>query len=88
MEKNEKRFGIITIIVLALGVIFKFQHWPGASILFIVSVFFINLVYLPVNLVLGIRKATNFFGKAYVLIVLKISQLIYSSNSANIKHVL
>ncbi|MCB2194265.1 MAG: SpoIIE family protein phosphatase [Bacteroidetes bacterium] len=68
MEKTEKRFGIIAIIVLALGVIFKFQHWPGASILFILSVFFFNLIYLPVNLILGIRKATSFPGKAYVLI--------------------
>ena len=68
MEKTERRFGIVAIIVLTLGVIFKFQHWPGASILFLIATFFFNFVYLPINLILGIRKSKSFLEKLYSII--------------------
>ncbi len=68
MEKTERKFGVIAIITFSIGVIFKFQHWPGSSILFLISVLFFNFVYLPVHLILQTRKSKSLLEKFYAIL--------------------
>ncbi|OQA12598.1 MAG: hypothetical protein BWY67_00196 [Bacteroidetes bacterium ADurb.Bin397] len=48
--------GAIVAILISMSVMFKLQHWPFANMMAIVSVGILLLVYLPVNLITGIRN--------------------------------
>jgi len=58
-QKNDKillGLGSLAAILISIGTLFKLLHWPGANALGISSVLVLVLVYLPVNLVAGIRN--------------------------------
>jgi hypothetical protein len=48
--------GAIVEILISMSVMFKLQHWPFANMMAIASVGILLLVYLPVNLITGIRN--------------------------------
>jgi hypothetical protein len=55
MKKFMYILGTIAPSLLILGAIFKFQHWPGASILIFVGTILLATVYLPVFAMVSIR---------------------------------
>jgi hypothetical protein len=61
-EKKQSRdklllgFGSLVAIMMSMGVMFKIMHWPYANMLGMLSVAILILIYLPVNLVTGIRN--------------------------------
>lgn len=48
--------GAIVAILISMSVMFKLQHWPYANMMAVTSVGILLLVYLPVNLITGIRN--------------------------------
>ena len=52
MKRTLKISGIISIILIILGVIFKSMRWPGAGIIIVVGLSFFSLVFIPLNIVL------------------------------------
>ncbi len=50
MKKSVYISGIISIITMMLGCMFKVMHWPGASILLVSSVFLFSFIFLPLGL--------------------------------------
>jgi serine phosphatase RsbU (regulator of sigma subunit) len=59
MHRNLKFFGYASAILMALGIFFKIQHWPGASILLITSAFIFCLVFLPLLLFHNLKKGED-----------------------------
>src|SRR5688572_23442422 len=61
-EKEQTRdkvllaLGSMVGILISLAILFKLQHWPYANIMGITSVGILILIYLPINLVTGIRN--------------------------------
>jgi len=51
MKKSVYLTGITCTILMLLGCMFKIMHWPGASIMLILSVFLFCFYFLPVALV-------------------------------------
>lgn len=47
MKTFVKIFGALSPTLLALGALFKIQHWPGASIMLVLGFFFLCCFFLP-----------------------------------------
>jgi hypothetical protein len=65
MRNINKTLGVISVIVLIIGIIFKKSHWPGAGIIMSVSalalfVFFITYLFVGIKaLSTAIEKASG-----------------------------
>ena len=59
--------GIISIILICLGAIFKINHWPGASIMLVIGIFTLLVLFSPFAL-LNNFKANEKKGKAFYFI--------------------
>jgi hypothetical protein len=61
-------FAYISILITCVSFLFKIQHWPGASLLMVVSVPLPFVLFLPAY-ILDLRKTKN-LNYTYVLLVL------------------
>jgi hypothetical protein len=59
MKKIHYIYGIISVVLVLLGVNFKIQHWPGAGIMITLGIAFLLLVFLPIALVNNYRHEGN-----------------------------
>jgi hypothetical protein len=48
--------GLLVTALVSMGTLFKIMHWPGANMMGLLAVPILLLVYLPLNLVTGIRN--------------------------------
>ena len=55
MKKFMYILGMIAPAMLITGTIFKIQHWPGAGVLLVLSLFLLGAIYLPVFVMVKIR---------------------------------
>ena len=55
MKKFMYILGMIAPAMLITGTIFKIQHWPGAGVLLVLSLFMLGAIYLPVFVMVKIR---------------------------------
>ena len=55
MKKFMYILGMIAPAMLITGTIFKIQHWPGAGVLLMLSLFMLGAIYLPVFVMVKIR---------------------------------
>ena len=46
-EKSMNIFGSISVSLFSLGILFKWMHWPGASVMIIIGAFLFLVVFLP-----------------------------------------
>ncbi len=51
--------GTISTALLSMGLIFKFMHWPGASLGILLGIVILSLVFLPLMFVLKIKEKQN-----------------------------
>lgn len=56
MKKIMLVSGSIAASLLSLGIVFKFMHWPGASITILLGVFSFSFVFLPLLFVLKAKE--------------------------------
>lgn len=68
MKNTMKIFGIVTLILLALGATCKIFHWPGASIMLTLGFFFMVAVFFPATIWV-LRKEAKFEGKTFFAIL-------------------
>lgn len=47
MKKFMKIFGVLAPSLMAVGALFKIQHWPGGSVLLVAGFFFLCFFFLP-----------------------------------------
>jgi len=57
MKKTMNTVGIIASIGIALGAIFRFQHWPGANVMLLLGVILFSFVFLPIMFTLKLRES-------------------------------
>lgn len=46
-EKTVSVFGLLSTSLICIGILFKFMHWPGASISLVLGFLFLITVFLP-----------------------------------------
>jgi len=66
MKKLERFFGILATMLIIIGMVLKFGHFFGASILLLFSLVFFNLFYLPIQLIKDWRLLENIWFKIYI----------------------
>jgi hypothetical protein len=55
MKRTLKISGVVSIVLIILGVIFKSMHWPGAGFAVVLGLAFFSLVFIPLNIVLKFK---------------------------------
>lgn len=60
--------GIASAITTILGSLFKIMHWPGASIMLVLSVVFMCFIFLPVFLVIKTKETDKTLEKLVIII--------------------
>jgi hypothetical protein len=78
MKNTMKTSGVIAPIIMAIGSLFKIEHWPGASILLVLGFFVLSFVFLPSAIYVSYKEVSNrtkkwthfmgFFGTFFVAI--------------------
>lgn len=78
MKNTMKTSGVIAPIIIAIGSLFKIEHWPGASILLVLGFFVLSFVFLPSAIYVSYKEISNrtrkwthfmgFFGTFFVAI--------------------
>lgn len=66
MKRTLKISGAITIVLILLGALFKFQHWPGAGILLLASLSFFALIFIPLNIIMKFKDEKAKINKLLV----------------------
>ncbi len=78
MKNTMKTSGVIAPIIIAIGSLFRIEHWPGASILLVLGFFVLSFVFLPSAIYVSYKDVSNrtkkwthfvgFFGTFFVAI--------------------
>jgi hypothetical protein len=68
------RTGIVSVTLVIFGSLFKFMHWPGASVLLVLGIASLSIIFLPLLFLLKTRESNNTREK----VVLGLSTLIGS----------
>ena len=55
MKRTLKITGLISVILIVLGAIFKVMHWPGAGMMYVSGFVIFCLLFIPLNIVLQYR---------------------------------
>jgi len=59
MKNTLIRSGVFAVVLLVLGIVFKFMHWPGAAVLLVVSIATISQLFLPLVFILKSKESTG-----------------------------
>jgi hypothetical protein len=59
MKKIMLYSGIVSAFLVAVGILFKFMHWPGAGMTLVLGISMSSLIFLPLMFVLKIREKQN-----------------------------
>jgi hypothetical protein len=59
MKQKIYILGLLTILILVAGTVFKINHYPGAGILLTVGIFLLVIVFLPLALMNSYRSEEN-----------------------------
>lgn len=56
MKKIMMYSGITSAILVAIGILFKFMHWPGAGITLVMGISMSSLIFLPLMFILKVKE--------------------------------
>ncbi len=59
MKNTMKIFGVIAPILMAVGGLFKIEHWPAAGIMLTLGFFLLTFVFLPSAIYVSYREVSN-----------------------------
>jgi hypothetical protein len=59
MKNTMKIFGVIAPILMAVGGLFKIEHWPGAGVMVTLGFFLLTFVFLPSAIYVSYREVSN-----------------------------
>jgi len=68
MKASVKIIGLVSMLILAIGALFKILHWPGASVLLVTGFFFIGTFFLPMILWV-LKKEAKIKGRLIIYFV-------------------
>jgi hypothetical protein len=86
MKKSILISGTIAAVGLIAGAIFKIMHWPGASILLLLSIASLSLIFLPLLFILKLKDSKNSREKAIVGISVLIGILLCIATLFSLMH--
>jgi hypothetical protein len=66
MKKVMITTGVFSVSSFILGLLFKFMHWPGASVLLLLAIVVMSFVFLPLLFILKTKDSNSSRDKAVV----------------------
>jgi hypothetical protein len=79
MNKTMKISGYVSSLMILFGAFFKFNHWPGASIMMVFGVFFFTVLFLPLLFILKFKASAENNRSVVLSIIGFISAITLSS---------
>lgn len=67
MKNIMKIFGMISMVLITVGALFKIQHWPGAGIMLVLGFLLLGGVFMPSALSL-LKKESKIKGSVFIYI--------------------
>ena len=86
MKRTMNITGIFAAVCVALGAIFKTQHWPGANIMMVSGVVLISFIFLPLMFTLKFRESKDQRDKLILVLGCVISILIAGATMCKLMH--
>jgi hypothetical protein len=75
----------VTCFIMFTAMLFKIMHWPFASVALIAAIFFLNIVFLPVFVLVSGRDGTfSINSTVFVLLLLAVNSLFSALLSLNV----
>ena len=68
MKRTLKITGLISVILIVLGAIFKVMHWPGAGVMYVSGFAIFCLLFIPLNIVLQYRDDKKKIDKLVMIL--------------------
>src|SRR4030043_99853 len=73
MKQKQYILGVVTVLIIFTGIIFKVNHWPYAGILLTIAIPFPYVVFLPVFIATTAKnKNFNIYNTVFVLMLLAV----------------
>lgn len=60
--------GLVTTLLVFIGILFKILHWPGAGVLLILGIFSLVIVFLPVALINNYKAEDNKVNRSLYIV--------------------
>lgn len=79
MNSTMKISGYVSSLLILSGAIFKFNHWPGASIMMVTGVFFLTVLCLPLLFILKFKSTAESNRSILLSIIAFVSAIVISS---------
>ncbi|MBN8695513.1 MAG: hypothetical protein J0L87_03190 [Bacteroidetes bacterium] len=79
MNSTMKISGYVSSLLILSGAIFKFNHWPGASIMMVTGVFFLTVLCLPLLFILKFKSTAESNRSILLSIIAFVSAIAISS---------
>ncbi|NSW94900.1 MAG: hypothetical protein HPY62_09375 [Bacteroidales bacterium] len=86
MKQKIYILGLATVMIIALGTMFKVNHWPGAGILLIAGISVLVLVFLPVALINSFKDENKKNKKLLYIITWLTSFVIFTAMLFKVQH--
>ena len=68
MKRTLKITGLISVVLIVLGALFKTMHWPGAGIMYVSGFIIFCLLFIPLNIVLQSRNDKKRIDKMVMIL--------------------
>lgn len=68
MKKTMKIFGLVSLLLMTMGALFKIQHWPGAGIMLVFGFFLLGTVFFPSALWV-MKKESKLKGSFFIYLI-------------------
>ena len=68
MKRTLKITGLISVVLIVIGAIFKTMHWPGAGMMYVSGFVIFSLLFIPLNIVLQTRDDKNKIDKLVMIL--------------------
>ena len=68
MKRTLKITGLISVVLIVIGAIFKVMHWPGAGVMYVSGFVIFCLLFIPLNIVLQSRDNKNRIDKTVMIL--------------------
>jgi hypothetical protein len=76
MKNTMKIFGLLSLVMITVGALFKIQHWPGAGVLLVFGFILLGFLFFPSALWI-MKKESKLKGSLFIYIMSIIGGIIF-----------
>lgn len=86
MKNKTYILGLVTTLLVFLGILFKIQHWPGAGYLLILGIFMLVFIFLPAALINNYKAQGNKENKILYIVTWITCFIVFTAMLFKVQH--